>query len=55
MGHIFLTLKELTSDICHPRPLRAAPRAFANLAIRLYVFQIRLRKRILCENISPDT
>ena len=54
MGAYFLTLKELTSDICHPR-LRAARCAFANLAIRLYVFQIRLRKRILCENISPDT
>lgn len=55
MGHIFLTLKELTSDICHPRPSAPPRRAFANLAIRLYVFQIRLRELILCENISPDT
>ena len=55
MGHIFLTLKELTSDICHPRPPRADRRAFANSTVRLCVFQIRLRERILCENISPDT
>lgn len=37
MGHIFLTLKELTSDICHPAP-SAPPREPSQISPFAFMF-----------------
>lgn len=38
MGHIFLTLKELTSDICHPPRRPDAPSQISPFAFMFYKY-----------------